>query len=49
MIIDFSLSLEDAVDHSGLNKSDIDCVLSFSGNCLIPHVAQAVTGFFSDA
>ena len=49
MIIAFSSGLGDAVDRNGLNKSDIDCVLLLSGSCLIPHVAQAVTGFFNDA
>ncbi len=41
--------LEDAVDRSGLDKSEIDCVLLFGGSCLIPQVAQAVMGFFKDA
>jgi molecular chaperone DnaK (HSP70)/tetratricopeptide (TPR) repeat protein len=41
--------LEDAVDRSGLDKSDIDCVLLFGGSCLIPQVVQAVMGFFKEA
>ncbi|MEJ2727370.1 MAG: Hsp70 family protein [Deltaproteobacteria bacterium] len=41
--------LEDAVDRSSLDKSDIDCVLLFGGSCLIPQVAQAVMRFFKDA
>jgi molecular chaperone DnaK len=41
--------LEDAVDRSGLEKSEIDFVLLFGGSCLIPQVAEAVRGFFEDA
>jgi tetratricopeptide (TPR) repeat protein len=41
--------LEDAVDRSGLNRSEIDCVLLFGGSCLIPQVAEAVKGYFKDA
>lgn len=41
--------LEDAVDRSSLNKSEIDCVLLFGGSCLIPQVAEAVQRFFKDA
>jgi molecular chaperone DnaK len=41
--------LEDAIDRSGLDKSEIDFVLLFGGSCLIPQVAEAVRGFFKDA
>jgi tetratricopeptide (TPR) repeat protein len=41
--------LEDAIDRSGLDRSEIDCVLLFGGSCLIPQVAGAVKGFFKDA
>ena len=40
--------LEDAIDRSGLEKSDIDFVLLFGGSCLIPQIAEAVQGFFKD-
>jgi tetratricopeptide (TPR) repeat protein len=41
--------LEDAVDRSGLDKSEIDCVLLFGGSCLIPQVGKAVKAYFKDA
>ena len=40
--------LEDAVDRSRLDRSEIDCVLLFGGSCLIPQVAEAVKGYFKD-
>jgi molecular chaperone DnaK len=40
--------LQDAIDRSGLEKSDIDFVLLFGGSCLIPQVAEAVKGVFKD-
>jgi len=41
--------LEDALDRSGMKKSDIDYVLPFGGSCLIPQVGEALGAFFHGA
>ncbi len=41
--------LQDALDRSGLDKTQIDYCLMMGGSSLIPQVIQTVTGFFPQA
>lgn len=41
--------LQDALDRAGLDRKDVDLCLAVGGSSLIPQIADAVAGFFSEA